>query len=107
MTTNDTTGEHPELREFLTMWEEIGRLAMDGKLRLRDVRWACETLVMAVVWIRCDESRTRAATILSSSRRRLRTAVADWAEYSSGRSLLEEVRRRSESDVESEAIVSR
>jgi len=107
MTTNDTTGEHPELQQFLSMWQEIGGLAMEGKLRLRDVRWACETLVMAVVWIRCGESKTRAATILSSSRRRLRTAVADWADFGNGRALLKELRRRSESDAEREAMRSR
>ncbi len=82
------------------MWEEIGRLAMNGKLKLRDLRWACEMLVMAVVWLRCDESRTRAATVLSSSRRRLRVGIAEWIKCGEGGTLIEELRRRSGVDAE-------
>lgn len=92
MTTTQTPHEHPSPEELLAVWIELGRMALAGSLRLKDILWACETVILYSAWCRNGENKTRAAESYASSRRRVRQALTDWYECDRGTGLLVIVR---------------
>ena len=70
--------DRPSTRELLTLWTEIGHLALAGMLRVSDVRQICEAIVLYAVWLGSEKNITHTMKKSGSNRKRIEEVVAGW-----------------------------
>jgi len=82
----------PDEVDIHRLWDDVGKLALDGKLPLRAAQRMCRMMIVASSSRRNHEVKTRVAKELRVSRRVARGLLKEWSERDEGRGLLGELR---------------
>jgi len=78
--------------DFHLLWDELGQLALAGKLPLKLARWMCCLLIVAASSRRNKGVKTYVADELQTSRRTVRHVLRAWVGGGEGRGLLAQLR---------------
>jgi len=78
----------PDEVDIHRLWEEVGKLALGGKLPLRAAQRMCRMMIVASSSRRNHDVKTNVAKELRVSRRVARGLLEEWSEQDEGRGLL-------------------
>lgn len=80
----------PDEVDIYRLWDDLGKLALDGKLTLRAAQRMCRMMIVASSSRRHKNVKTYVAKELRISRRVARGILEEWSERDEGRGLLGE-----------------